>query len=422
MLSRRDFLHASILLMASQASASVLPNTSASATDERFWLGIRDRFPIDPNVIQLNNAAIGSSPGTVLDAVARYAIDLAAEPSHAYYDEQSGYVERVRMELAAVFGCDAEEIAVTRNASEGLANVVFGLELKRGDEVLTTTQDYPSVLEALDQRAIRDGIVVKKLRLSVPPKSPDEVYDAFVQGVTARTRLLIMSHMTYATGEIFPVQRICTFASSRGIKTLVDGAQSFGQIPFRQQDLGCDFFATSLHKFYCAPLGTGFLFVRRSELGQIWPLMGAPLEARDNIRKFDGYGDLGPGTMPIYIRNAIPEAIYFNQELTIPLKAARLRYLRKRWATELKKIDSVRLFTTDDDRSACSTATFVPGKCDPERFVQAMERNYRIQVRKRALEGEFSGVRVSADIFNTTEEIDRFVDAARILIPRGEKL
>lgn len=408
--------------MASQASAHALPQSAPAVTDEDFWLMVRDRFPIDPNVIQLNNAAIGSSPRIVLDAVARYGADLAAEPSHAYYDEQSGYVERVREQLAAVFGCSPEEIAVTRNASEGLANVVFGLEMNRGDEVLTTTQDYPSVLEALDQRAAREGIVVKKLRLSVPPKSNDEIYDAFVQGTTSRTRLIIVSHMTYATGEIFPVWRICAFAAARGIKTLVDGAQSFGQIPFRQRDLGCDFFATSLHKFYCAPLGTGFLYVRRSELGNVWPLMGAPFSARTNIRKFDGYDDLGPGTMPIYIRNAIPEAIYFNQELSIPVKAARLRYLRKRWTRPLQQVEGVRLLTSDSDQSACSTCTFVPGKCDPERFVRVMQSDYQIQVRKRALEGEFAGVRVSADIFNTTAEIDRFVDAARVLIPKGEKL
>jgi isopenicillin-N epimerase len=419
-MNRRDFLHASILALASQATAHSLP--LAAATDEDFWLGVRDKFSIDPNVIQLNNAAIGSSPRTVLDAMRHYEANLVSQPSHAYYDEQSGYVERVREQLAAVFGCDMEEMAVTRNASESLANVVFGLEMKPGDEVMTTTQDYPSVLEALDQRAARDGIVVKKLRLPVPPRSPAAAYDAFVQGVTPRTKLIIVSHMTYATGQVFPVRRICDFAASRGIKTLVDGAQSFGQIPFRHADLGCDFFATSLHKFYCAPLGTGFLYIRRSVLEQVWPLMGAPMEARGNIRKFDGYEDLGPGTMPIHIRNAVPEAIYFNQELSIPLKAARLRYLRKRWTSPLQQIDGVRLLTTDDDGWACGTATFVPGQCDPDRFVQVMERDHRIHVRKRALEGEFAGVRVSADIFNTTPEIDRFVEVARLLIPKGSKL
>jgi selenocysteine lyase/cysteine desulfurase len=240
--------------------------------------------------------------------------------------------------------------------------------------------------------------------------------------MTPRTKLIIVSHMTYATGQIFPVRRICDFAASRGIKTLVDGAQSFGQIPFRHADLNCDFFATSLHKFYSAPLGTGLLYVRRSVLEQVWPLMGAPMQARGNIRKFDGYEDLGPGTMPIHIRNAVPEAIYFNQELSIPLKAARLRYLRKRWTTPLQDIEGVRFLTTDDDRWACGTTTFVPGKCDPDRFVQVMQRDHRIQVRKRALEGEFAGVRVSAGIFNTTAEIDCFVEVARLLIPKGTKL
>lgn len=173
--------------------------------------------------------------------------------------------------------------------------------------------------------------------------------------------------------------------------------------------------ATSLHKFFCAPLGTGFLYVRRAYIPEVWPLMGAAIEQRGDIRKFDG---LGPGTMPIQLRNAVPEAIYFNQRLSIVRKAARLRYLRTRWTSALKRIDGVQLLTRDDDASSCSTVTFVPAKWDVSRFVQTMQNKYAIQVRKRALAGEFSGVRVSVNCFNTADEIDRFVVAATEMLAK----
>ncbi len=416
-MTRRSLLYGSLgPLIASRALKGFSPG---DRNDEEFWLEIRRQFPIDPNVIQLNNAAIGSSPRSVLESVRRYADMLASQPSHAYYDEQDDYVERVRQQLAAFFGCDAEELAVTRNASEGLANVIFGLDLKPGDEVLTTTQDYPAVLDCLRQRAARQGIAVKTLRLTLPPPSEEYLASAFERGITDRTRLIVVSHMTYATGQIFPVKRICQLAAARNIQTLIDGAQSFGQIPFQRDDLGCDYFATSLHKYFCAPLGTGFLYIRRDHIDRVWPLMGAAERLRANIRKFDG---LGPGTMPIELRNAIPEAIYFHTLLPVEQKAERLRYLRGRWTEALREIPEVRILTPDSPAMSCGTALLVPGRCNVPRFVQVLEREFQIQVRLREIPGEFTGARVSPNVFTTSNEIDRFVDGARTLIRRGEAL
>lgn len=417
-MTRRDLIRgASMALLVPTLFSQSSHRQPGSPEDESFWTGVRDLFPIDPNVIQLNNAAIGSQPRNVLEAVRLYGEMLTAQPSHAYYDEQEDYVERVRSQLAAFFGCDAEELAITRNASEGLHNVIFGLDLRPGDEVLTTTQDYPSMRDSLRQRELRDGIVLKTFVYPVPPPSLNDLCERFAREITPQTRVLLVSHMTWTTGQIFPVKQICTMAAERNIQTIVDGAQSFGHIPVRRDDLGCDYFATSLHKFFSAPLGTGFLYVRRDRVERLWPLMGASARLRNDIRKFD---NLGPGTLPLQLRNSIPEAIAFNQSLTVERKAERLRYLRRRWMQRLNNVNAARMLNSDHPAQTCGTAAFVPGSWNIERFVQTLQQKYQIQVRARGAEGEFQAIRVSPNVFTTTAEIDRFAEVAERLLVRGE--
>lgn len=417
-MTRRDLLRATTrALVLPKLFAQSMDAEAGAPDDEVFWARVRDLFPIDPNVIQLNNAAIGSTPTHVLEAVKHYGDMLVSQPSHFYYDEQDDYIERVRSQLAAFFGCDAEELAVTRNASEGLHNVIFGLDLKPGDEVLTTTQDYPSMRDSLQQRAAREGIVLKTFSFPLPPTSEGDLYDRFEREVTPRTRVLLISHMTWTTGQIFPVRQLCEMAAARHIQTIIDGAQSFGHIPVRRDDLKCDYFATSLHKFFSAPLGTGFLYVRRDRIEWLWPLMGASPKLKNNIRKFD---NLGPGTMPIHLRNAIPEAISFNESLTVARKAERLRYLRRRWMNRLKSVPGVKLLNSDDPSQTCGTAAFVPGRWDVQHFVEVLQRKHLIQVRARGVTGEFTAVRVSPNVFTTAAEIDRFCEVAEQLIHRGE--
>jgi len=224
--------------------------------------------------------------------------------------------------------------------------------------------------------------------------------------------------MTWTTGQIFPVRRLCEMAATRGIQTIVDGAQSFGHIPVRRDDLKCDYFATSLHKFFSAPLGTGFLYVRRDRVERLWPLMGSSPQLKNSIRKFD---NLGPGTIPIHLRNAIPEAISFNESLNVARKAERLRYLRRRWMNRLNNVPGVKLLNSDDPSQSCGTAAFIPGSWDVQRFVQVLQRQHQIQVRTRGVAGEFTAVRVSPNVFTAAAEIDRFSEVAEQLIPRGEK-
>jgi hypothetical protein len=295
--SRRAFLAAAgggITALSAEAFGRIraLPSASpeAAAQDEDFSIRVRESFTIDRNSINLNSGSVSPAPRSVQTAMHQYWDITNMSPSY-YVDEILGpRVEVVRRRLADAFGCDPEEMAITRNTSEGMQIVQMGLDVKRGDEVLTTTQDYPRMLTAWQQREARDGIVLKTVSFPTPPPGPEDLLERIEAAITPRTRVLLICHVTYTTGQIFPVKEICRLARERGIETVVDGAHGFAHFPFTRDDLDCDYYATSLHKWLSAPVGTGFLYVRREKIRDLWPLMAAPLSMREDIRKFEEIG------------------------------------------------------------------------------------------------------------------------------------
>ncbi|MEJ7712814.1 MAG: aminotransferase class V-fold PLP-dependent enzyme [Pyrinomonadaceae bacterium] len=205
----------------------------------------------------------------VQEAMRRYLEFSNHAPTYTMWRILEPQIEAVRKRLAAAFGCDPEEMAITRNASEALEICQLGLDLKPGDEVLTTEQDYPRMLTTWRQRERRDRIVVKKIQFPTPPESLDQLALLFEQAITPRTRVIHFCHITNMTGQIFPVKRICQMARARGIEAIVDGAHAFAHFPFKHADLDCDYYGTSLHKWLLAPHGTGFLYVRRNKIKKL---------------------------------------------------------------------------------------------------------------------------------------------------------
>ncbi|MBI1789000.1 MAG: aminotransferase class V-fold PLP-dependent enzyme, partial [Acidobacteria bacterium] len=273
------------------------------ARDEDFWREIQMAFTVDRNLINLNNGGVSPSPRVVQDAMRRYLEISNLAPVHSMWRVLEPQIESVRQRLAASFGCDPEEMAITRNASEALEICQLGLDLKPGDEVLTTDQDYPRMITTWRQRERRDGIVLKTISFPTPPPSLDDLCARFENAITPRTRVIHFCHITNLTGQIFPVKKICQMARRRGLEAIVDGAHAYAHFPFKHADLDCDYYGTSLHKWLLAPHGTGFLYVRKSKIPKLWPLMPAPPEMNGNIRKFEEIG-----THPAANHNAIGEA------------------------------------------------------------------------------------------------------------------
>jgi selenocysteine lyase/cysteine desulfurase len=419
--SRRAFLAAAgggLTALTTEAFARLRTilkaSPEAAAQDEDFWFRVRDSFTIDRNSINLNSGSVSPAPRTVQTAMHQYWDITNMSPSY-YVDEMLGpRIEVVRRRLADAFGCDPEEIAITRNTSESMEIVQLGLDLKQGDEVLTTTQDYPRMLTAWRQREARDGIVLKTVSFPAPPRSPDELVSRIERAITPRTRVLLICHVTYTTGHIFPVKALCAMARERGIDTLVDGAHGFAHFPFTRDDLDCDYYATSLHKWLYAPVGTGFLYVRRDKIRDLWPLMAAPLSMRDDIRKFEEIG-----THPIAIKGAITEALTFHDGIGAERKAARLRFLRRRWSDRVRDLPEVRVLNSDDPRESCGIGALSLDGVDAKELTEHLERKYRIHVRPRVVEGELNCIRVTPNVFTTLEEVDFFAEAIEEIARKG---
>jgi selenocysteine lyase/cysteine desulfurase len=375
------------------------------ARDEDYWSEIRNAFTVDRNVINLNNGHVSPAPLPVQDAMRRYLEFSDMGPWHTMIDNLEKQVEIVRRHLAAVAGCDSEEIAITRNASESLENAQYGIDLRPGDEVLTTNQDYPRMLTTFRQRERREGIVLKAISFPVPPPSMDDLYDRIERAVTPKTRLILVCHITNRTGQIFPIKRICEMAHSRNIPVIVDGAHAFNHFPFVLSELGCDYYGVSLHKWTSAPIGTGFLYVRKSRIAATWPLMAAEKRQDNDIRKFEEIG-----THPAANHNAISQALVFSENIGIDRKAARLRYLRDRWAQRLGEHPKVKILHSPDPTMSCGIGFVAFKGIDPGRVHDALFSKYNI-VTARVAHEEYDGLRITPHIYTTLREVDLFAEA-----------
>jgi selenocysteine lyase/cysteine desulfurase len=390
------------ILAAGAATAGRSPESLAG--DEDFWFEIQSAFDVDRAVINLNNGSVSPSARTVQQALHHYLDEVNLAPVY-HQVSMEPQVETVRRRLAANFGCAPEEMAITRNTSEGMEICQLGIELKRGDEVLTTDQDYPRMLTTWEQRQRRDGIVLKTFSFPVPPRDMDDLYERFEKAITPRTRVIALCHITCYTGQIFPVSKICRMARSRGIATMVDGAHAFAHFPFNAADLDCDYYATSLHKWLCAPIGTGFLYVRKNKIPGTWPLMAAPEGMKDNIRKFEEIG-----THPLALFNAISEAITFHEGIGVERKAARLRYLKDRWTRRLAENPRVKILSSFDPQQSCALGFMSPLGIDPSKLGKILWDKHRI-ITHPQVRSDYGGIRIAPNVYTTVEEVDAFCSA-----------
>ena len=372
------------------------------ASDEDYWAEIRNAFTIDRNVINLNNGHVSPAPLVVQDAMRRYLEYSDMGPVHTLINVLEHQVEAVRVRLAQVAGCDPEEIAITRNSSESLENAQYGIDLKPGDEVLTTNQDYPRMLTTFRQRERREGIVLKTISFPVPPPSMDDLYQRFERAVTPKTKLILVCHITNRTGQIFPIKRICQMAHARNIPVIVDGAHAFNHFPFQISDLDCDYYGVSLHKWTCAPIGTGFLYVRKSRIASTWSLMASGERQAGDIRKFEEIG-----THPAANHDAISEALIFNESLGVDRKAARLRYLRDRWASRLSQNPKCGILHSQDPAQSCGIGFLAFKGVDAARIHDALWSKYNILTALMPHQ-EYTGLRVTPNVYTTLRDIDTF--------------
>jgi len=402
---------------ASQSVAGRSPEDIAR--DEFYWREVQLGFKLDRTLINLNNGFTCPTPRVVLESMFRYMEQINMLPVH-YQHMVAGNIQTIRRRMANEFGCDPEELALTRGASEALQIVQNGIDLEPGDEVVTTEQDYPRMLTTWDQRMRREGIKITRLQFPVPA-TQDHLYKLFEQAITPKTKVFHFCHTTNLTAQLFPVQRISRLARSKGIVTIVDGAHALGHFPFKLRDLECDAYGVSLHKWLLAPIGNGCLYVRQEMIPRFWPLQAAPEQQDYDIRKFESIG-----THPWGIRAALGEALAFHQAIGAERKAARMRYLTLRWANALKSNPRVRILSKlDEPAETWGVAAVNIEGIDVRDLARFMMNKYRIIV--VPLVGgvppnqvfDYQALRVSPNVYTTTEEIDTFVEAMQDALENG---
>ncbi len=430
LVGRRQFLSnvgkgVGLMALSSTAVASLFREVTAAgkyvshlspieaAMDEDYWTVIQQAFSVTRGIVNLNNGGVSPSPRMVTEAFVRYTWQQEDATAYTMWQILEPQSETVRTGLAEVFGCSPEEIAITRNASESLEILLMGMDLKSGDEILTTTQDYPRMLTTLKQRELREGIKLNLIKIPIAPNNVDDIAAAFERAVTPRTKLILISHQINLTGQITPVKKVCEMARSKGIETIVDGAHAFAQFDFKQADLGCDYYGTSLHKWIYAPKGTGLLYVKKDKIAKTWALMASEDRNRNDIRKFEEIG-----THSAAMRLAIGEAILFHNAIGGKRKEERLRYLSRYWMNRLKDVPKVGFNTSFEPRQSCAIANFKIDGIDPVAIGSYLMSKHKIFTTPIVHE-EFTGIRITPNVYTTLWELDRFCNVVEDIARKG---
>ena len=375
------------------------------ASEEDFWYYIQQSFTVSPGLINLNNGGVSPAPKTVQEAMKRYYDYSNEAPSYFMWRILDLGREPLRKNMAKMAGCSEEEIAINRNSSEGLETVIFGMQLKAGDEIVATKQDYPNMINAYKQREMRDGIKMVWINLELPTENEDYMVKQFVNAFTQKTKLVHITHIVNWNGQILPVRKIAQEAHKRNIEVIVDGAHSFAHFDFKIPDLDADYFASSLHKWLYAPIGSGMLYVKKEKIKSIYPLFATsdnPL--KDDIRKFENLG-----TRPFFIEQAIGKAIEFHDMIGSERKEKRLYYLKNYWMEKVKNIPKVKINTSLHPKWGCAIGNVgVEGKKAAELDNFLMDK-YKIHV--VGIEWEnIHGIRVTPNVYTTIKNLDLLVE------------
>jgi selenocysteine lyase/cysteine desulfurase len=416
MTDRRSFIrHAAALL----GSAALHPNLAAAfpafegqspaMDDDDFWRQIRLAFAASPNIVNLNNGGVCPAPRATMDALDYYNRMCSEAPSYYMWRILDQDREPLRENLAAAAGVSPDEIALNRNATEALNTVIFGLNLKAGDEIVLSKYDYPNMINAWKQREKRDGIKLVWVDLDLPSEDADYLTKAYVSKFSAKTRLVHITHIINWNGQILPARRIADRARAQGIEVLVDAAHSFAVLDYKIPDLGCDYWGTSLHKFLCGPFGSGMMWVRKEKIAGIWPLLsnGEPLSG--DIRKFE---TLGTRSFPIEM--AIGYSLDLHNLIGARRKQERLHFLKNHWMSQVRDVPGIQFYTSPDPAWSCAIGNFGFVGKKPVEIADKLFNQHKIHT--VAIEWEkVNGVRVTPNVYTTTEELDKLVRAIRAM-------
>jgi selenocysteine lyase/cysteine desulfurase len=385
-----------------------------AAQDEDFWSVIQRGYSVSTNIMILNNGGVSPSPIVVQEAVERYNKLANEGPSYFMWRILDQGREPMREKLALLAGASPDEIAVNRNATEALNTIIYGLDLKRGDEVIGIRQDYPHMRQAYLQRQAREGIVYKQLSFEFPIEDDAQIVKAYADAITPKTKLIHVTHVINWVGQIMPVRKICDMAHAKGIEVIVDGAHSFGLLDFKIPDLHCDYFGTSLHKFLSAPIGSGMMWIKKEKISKVWTLLCDDNPHSGDIRKFENIG-----TRSFPIEQGIGEAVNFHLAIGSKRKEERIRYLKNYWASRVQQVPKVRLHTSLKPEFSCAICGVTVDGMTPGELDSALFTKYKIHTTSIVIEN-IKCVRITPHVYTTIADMDKLVKAITEIAGRAK--
>ena len=376
-----------------------------AAGDEELWARMAQAYTVSPNLLNLNNGGVSPQPKVVQDAVDRYYHLSNEAPTYYMWQILDRGREPLRRKLADLGGVSHEELAINRNTTEALGTFTWGIDMKRGDEIVMTKQDYPNMIHAWKQRELREGVKINWINLNLPVDNDDVVIKAYVDATTSKTKIWHITHLITWTGQILPAAKLCAEARKRGIISIVDAAHSFAHVDYKISDLNCDYFGTSLHKWLCAPFGTGLMYVRKPLIEKTWPIFPNDKPQSPDIRKFEALG-----TRSFAPEQAIGQAIDFHNAIGGKRKQERLHYLKRYWCDAVTKNPRVKLHISLNPEYSCALGTFSIDGMDVGDVSSKLMSDYGIHTVSIKWEN-VNTVRVTPHVYTTTKDLDRFIDA-----------
>lgn len=408
---KRDFLRtlggASLGLMLPPAQLRALSALSPAALAARddFWSELRGKYKVPSDFIHLEHGYYSMQSQPVLERYLGHIRDVNALSSRYMRTVQVPNKARVQAKLAALAGCTPQELIITRNTTESLDTVISGFDWKAGDEAIMSVHDYGAMLDQFKLMERRWGIVNRRVTVPLDPQSDDEVVQVYANAITPRTKLLMVCHLINITGHVLPVRKICDMAHARGVPVMVDGAHAFAQLDFKIPDLDCDYYGASLHKWLGTPLGAGLLYVKPGNVEKLWPIYGDEGFPANDIRKLNH-----TGTHPVHTDLAIEDAIAFHEAIGIQRKQERLRWLQQYWTSKVRNVAGITLNTPSDPSRTGAIANVGVNRLKPGELSAALMERYKIFTVAINTAG-VSGVRVTPQLFTTTDELDVLVKA-----------
>lgn len=379
------------------------------AADDAFWKKIRDQYILKPDYINLENGYYNFTPQPILEKYIEHIRYVNREGSYYMRTVQFDNKKRMAGKLAALLGCPASEVAITRNTTESLDLVIGGQEWKPGDEAVMAIQDYGAMLDMFEQVSKRYGVVLKKISVPNHPKSDEEIVSLYEQAITPKTKLLMVCHMINITGQILPVRKICDMAHKKGVEVMVDGAHAVAHIQFNMPELDCDYYGASLHKWLSVPLGAGLLYVKKEKIAKLWPLLADGNTDMSEISRINHIG-----THPVHTDITIEDAIDYYNMIGGERKEKRMRFLQQYWTSKVRNVPNIILNTPADEKRACGIANVGIKGINPGDLAKRLLDEHKIFT--VAIDGaNVHGCRITPNVYTTLEELDAFVAALKKL-------